>query len=170
MKNRIIQVISLLLFLTCVMCFGITGESTQEEQNQPFTVIRSEPPVEEIEVIESEPEQENKYELISLGDFKLTAYCSCKECCGEWAENRGYKVLGASNQELISGYSIAVDPKLIPYNTLVVINGELYEAMDCGGSIKRNRIDIYFSDHKEALNFGVQYAEVFILREVNYED
>ena len=25
---------------------------------------------------------------VSLGSFKLTAYCSCSLCCGKWANNR----------------------------------------------------------------------------------
>ena len=27
-------------------------------------------------------------EPVSLGEFKLTAYCSCSICCGKWAYNR----------------------------------------------------------------------------------
>ena len=64
--------------------------------------------------------------------------------------------------ELKSGYSIAVDPSVIPYGTEVVINGVTCRADDCGGAIKGNRIDVYFNDHKEALEFGVQYANVFM--------
>lgn len=43
-----------------------------------------------------------------------------------------------------------------------MINGKIYKAQDCGGAIKGNRIDVYFKNHNDALNFGVQYAEVFI--------
>ena len=44
----------------------------------------------------------------------------------------------------------------------VVINGVTYRADDCGGAIKGNRIDVYFDTHEEALEFCVQYANVFI--------
>ena len=102
-------------------------------------------------------------EPVSLGDFKLTAYCSCFVCCGEWAYNRPNGVVyGAIGEELIEGYSIAVDPNVIPYRTEVIINGNTYKAQDCGGAIKGNKIDIYFEDHQKALEFGVQYAEVFV--------
>lgn len=107
-------------------------------------------------------------EPVSLGNFKLTAYCSCYKCCGKWALSRPLDeynneiVYGAIGERLIDGYSIAVDPNIIPYRTEVIINGHVYKAQDCGGAIKGNRIDIYFSDHESALEFGVQYAEVFV--------
>ena len=101
---------------------------------------------------------------VSLGNFKLTAYCSCSLCCGKWANNRPNGIVyGAIGEELKEGYSIAVDPNVIPYRTEVIINGHTYKAQDCGGAIKGNRIDIYFSSHKDALEFGVKYAEVFLV-------
>lgn len=108
---------------------------------------------------------------ISLGEFRLTAYCSCELCCGKWANNRPVDengneiVYGAIGERLKEGYSIAVDPSVIPYRTEVIINGHTYKAQDCGGAIKGNRIDIYFEDHQDCLDFGVQYAEVFIKTE-----
>ncbi len=62
---------------------------------------------------------------------------------------------------------MAVDPELIPYGTIIMIDGKEYEAQDCGGDIKDKRIDVYFSSHKAAREFGVQYAEIFIKEEIN---
>ena len=110
---------------------------------------------------------------VSLGNFKLTAYCSCSLCCGKWAYNRPVDengneiVYGSIGERLKEGYSIAVDPSVIAYNSKVIINDKVYEAQDCGGAIKGNRIDVYFSSHEDALNHGVKYAEVFLLPEVN---
>lgn len=107
-------------------------------------------------------------EPVSLGEFKLTAYCSCVKCCGKWAYNRpkdenGNEIVyGSIGERLTAGYSIAVDPDVIPYETEVIIDNHIYKAQDCGGAINGNEIDIYFNDHQEALNFGVQYAEVFV--------
>ena len=105
-----------------------------------------------------------------LGEFRITAYCSCSKCCDQWAdkrpvdENGNEIVIGASQEVLIPSYSIAVDPKVIPYGTVVVIDGKEYIAHDCGGAIKGNRIDVYFDSHQSALEFGIKYAEVFILK------
>lgn len=102
-------------------------------------------------------------EPVSLGEFKLTAYCSCEKCCGIWAYNRPNGIVyGAIGEELKENYSIAVDPDVIPYRSEVIINGKTYKAQDCGGAIKGNRIDVYFEDHNDALEFGVQYKEVFV--------
>ncbi len=101
-------------------------------------------------------------EPVSLGNFLLTAYCKCSLCCGNWAYNRPNGIVyGAIGEKLKEGYSIAVDPDVIPYRTEVIINGKTYKAQDCGGAIKGNRIDVYFENHDDALEFGVQYAEVF---------
>jgi 3D (Asp-Asp-Asp) domain-containing protein len=126
----------------------------------------------EYEVQEVEAQEVEVPELESMGEFKLTAYCSCAKCCTEkWANNRPKDengneiVIGASGEVLEAGKSIAVDPKVIPYGTTVLINGNEYIAQDCGGAIKKKRIDVYFDNHKDALEFGVQYAEIFIRRE-----
>jgi 3D (Asp-Asp-Asp) domain-containing protein len=104
-----------------------------------------------------------KPEYTSLGEFKVTAYCSCSECCGEYAENRPNGIVyGASGSELTPNLSIAVDPDVIPYGTKVYIDGREYIAQDTGGAIDGNRIDLYMSSHEEALEWGVQYCEVFV--------
>lgn len=103
------------------------------------------------------PKQEES-NLVYMGRFKLTAYCACYDCC---EKSDG---ITASGTKAKQGRTIAVDPKQIPYGTKVVINGHTYVAEDCGGSIKNNRIDIYMSSHKEALQFGVQYADVYIVK------
>ena len=114
-------------------------------------------------------EEINNSEGINLGSFTLTAYCSCVQCCGQYAINRpvdenGVEIVyGSTGTRLIAGVSIAVDPRVIPYGSKVVINGRTYIAHDTGGGINGNRIDVYFNNHQEALNFGVQYANVYLL-------
>lgn len=145
-------------------------ESTKEEAD---TVIStSEPTVLEVEatVPETKAEEVDKPKLVNLGNFKLTAYCSCAKCCGEWAYNRPIDeygneiVYGSTGTRLTAGISIAVDPDVIPYGSNVVINGRVYSAHDTGGAINGNRIDVYFDNHQDALNFGVQYADVYIVK------
>ena len=92
-----------------------------------------------------------------LGTFKLTAYCACPQCCGEWSDGITYTGTVAT-----AGRTVAVDPKVIPLGSTVNINGHAYVAEDTGGAIKGNRIDIFFSSHSDALEFGVQYLPVSI--------
>ena len=91
-----------------------------------------------------------------LGEFRLTAYCKCTACCGQWAGGAT-----ASGVMPVANHTIAVDTSVIPFGTKVVINGNTYVSEDTGSAIKGNRIDIYFDTHQEALNFGVQYADVY---------
>ena len=113
-------------------------EPTQTEQ---MTEIVTEVPTNQVEL---------------LGTFKLTAYCACEKCCGK---SDG---ITATGTKATANRTIAVDKTVIPYGTTVIINGNEYVAEDAGGAIKGNIIDIFFDDHEEALNFGVQYADVYV--------
>lgn len=107
---------------------------------------------------EEEPKEEPaEPEIQSLGTFRLTAYCDCEECCGEWADGITFTGTEATPER-----TIAVDPSVIPLGSTIYINGQPYIAEDIGGAIKGNRIDIFFPTHNEALQFGIQYAEVVI--------
>lgn len=97
--------------------------------------------------------------LTDLGEFMLTAYCTCSKCCEEWADGITY-----TGTQATAGQTIAVDPEVIPLGSTVYINDAEYIAEDIGGAIKGNRIDVLFPTHQDALNFGVQYAEVAILK------
>lgn len=111
---------------------------------------------------------ESQETFVSLGEFKLTAYCPCTKCCGKWGENRptdangNMIVVTASGRYAKENWTVAADTSMLPFGTRIYINGYEYEVQDRGGAIKENRIDIYFDDHQEALNFGIQYAEVMI--------
>lgn len=143
----------------CVWAEEENTNLTQNNENKAVVVVEEEnEPIQELV-----PEQPKR---VSLGEFKLTAYCSCVKCCGFWAygrpldENGNDIVIGASGERLYQGVSIAVDPSVIPYDSKVYIDGKEYIAHDCGGAIKGNRIDVYFDNHQDALDFGVKYANV----------
>lgn len=133
-------------------------EVVEEPEKKPEKVDNSNEVTEEVK--KEEPKRESSdSNLVSLGRFKLTSYCSCSRCCGK---SDGITATGTKAKQ---GRTIAVDPSVIPYGTKVVINGHTYVAEDCGGAIDGNRIDIYMSSHKEALQFGVQYATVYIVKD-----
>lgn len=99
---------------------------------------------------------------VSLGKFKLTAYCACFKCCGKHPSDIGYGIT-KSGVRAVEGVTVAADPSVIPLGTEITIDG-VGERMvqDTGSAIKSNRIDVYFESHQEALEFGVQYKEVFM--------
>ena len=88
--------------------------------------------------------------------FKLTAYCNCRSCCGKWADGKT-----ASGTIPEQGRTIAVDRKVIPLGTHVLIDGVEYIAEDTG--VRGKHIDIYFDSHREALDFGVKKVDVEIV-------
>jgi Uncharacterized protein conserved in bacteria len=45
----------------------------------------------------------------------------------------------------------------------MLIKGVIYTVEDRGGAIQGNRIDVFFPTHQEALNFGRQTADVYII-------
>ena len=90
----------------------------------------------------------------SLGEFVITHYCACEKC----TDGDGITATGTKATE---GRTIAVDPEVIPYGTMVVIDGHTYIAEDCGGAIKGRKIDIDMDSHRDALAAGVKIAKVF---------
>lgn len=114
----------------------------------------------ETENFESETKEEKNHELKSIGFFVVTAYCPCEKCCGVWADG-----ITATGTKATQGKTIAVDPSLIELGSVVYFDGidgfGGYVAEDTGGAIKENRIDIYFDNHQDALEWGVKEIEVF---------
>lgn len=96
----------------------------------------------------------NSTKLEEIGDFYITSYCPCEECCGIWAIDRpGGKVYTASGELATQGISCGVDPKIIPYGTKLYIEGVgIRIAHDTGGKDQGYHIDIYFDTHDQALN------------------
>ncbi len=108
-----------------------------------------------------------------------TAYCSGVEgtgcpidergysaCTGK--NNNGYTALGikaiAGNGDRSSPHIIAVDPRVIPLGSEVYIEKYGFAlAADVGSAIKSNRIDILFSTHQKALNFGRRKLKIYLL-------
>lgn len=94
-----------------------------------------------------------------LGKFKISHYCCerYKHICGN---GTGKTAMGLNVQPGI----ISVDPKVIPLGSTIIINGKEYLAVDTGGKIKGNKIDLAVPTHQEAKNLGIYYADVYIKR------
>ncbi|QOR36533.1 3D domain-containing protein [Clostridium sp. 'deep sea'] len=60
---------------------------------------------------------------------------------------------------------IAVDPKVIPLYSKVYIPGYgMATALDTGGAIKGNKIDLFFEDKKEVYLFGRRNLTIYVLK------
>lgn len=149
-KNTVIRFIIAMTFLIALYIFtryfmfkcADTLDVECEYSNTPTSVIN---------YVDNTPK--------CLGKFKLTAYCPCVECCNK---SDGITSTGVKAKQ---GRTIAVDPRVIPYGTIVIINGKKYIAEDCGGAIKDNHIDVFFNKHDEALEFGVKYENIYLMED-----
>ena len=57
---------------------------------------------------------------------------------------------------------VAVDPSFIPLRSRLYVDGYGYAtALDVGGSIKGNRIDLFFESYEEAINWGIRRVRVY---------
>ena len=93
---------------------------------------------------------------------KATGYCPCEICCGKWAD--GYTAMG----DKAGRGCIATDPKgNLHIGWTVYVEGYGFgELNDVGGAIKgRNRIDLCFETHQEALDWGVKYVVLWVIKE-----
>ena len=136
-------------------------ETTEAIENKEDTiVIETEETIESAQETTETNETDDDSGLIYLGTFRLTAYCNCEICCGKWAGGAT-----ASGVMPKANHTIAVDTSVIPFGTKVVINGKTYVAEDTGSAIYGNRIDIYMDSHSDALQWGVQYADVYIIKD-----
>jgi 3D (Asp-Asp-Asp) domain-containing protein len=130
---------------------------------------------------------EGCYSLKTMGMRKevvvmeTTAYCACKACCG-WKRKYGCclgpavyasgphkgqrKQVGitADGSKAKKG-TIAADTSLYPFGTIMHVPGYGWgEVHDKGSAIKGNRLDLFFSSHKKALEWGRRRVNAKVYR------
>ena len=186
-KTTTINLIIIAIFMICIIGFGIvidynkaaythakeelidvqtqlqseinkTNELVTELSNtsNEFNNIKEELDVANMTIADL---KNKEYELVYLGDFKLTHYCNelYQHICG----NGDGKTATGTN--VTPGRTIAVDPTVIPYGTEVYIEGYGWRvAEDCGGAVKTNHIDVAVNLHSEANDLGVRYGGVWM--------
>lgn len=89
------------------------------------------------------------------GNCRITFYCSCSACCGQWAGGAT-----ASGTTPTAGRTVANGS--LPFGTHVLIDGVEYVVEDRG--VSGDQFDIFCSSHQEALNRGLYYTDVYIIQ------
>lgn len=116
--------------------------------------------VEKIKAIEPE-----YIKLVYAGEFYTTMYAATVEQCGN---DLGITASGKKVTTNPECYTVAVDPKIIPLGTKLVIEGYpniVFEASDTGSAIKGNDIDIFTDSESESKTFNPTYAKVWIIKD-----
>lgn len=84
---------------------------------------------------------------------RVTAYCACPICCGQWAD--GITADGSLVQE---GWTVAADPLVWPLGTCLEVHGLGKRLVqDTGSAIQGLSIDVFMRDHERALEWGVRW-------------
>lgn len=97
---------------------------------------------------------------------KLTAYSPLDNRDGQQAQGNPNRT---STGRRVGRHIAAADPKKLPYGTILEIpDYGIVEIQDTGGALRKDnkniRIDLYHETYEEAMQFGVQEAEVKILK------
>lgn len=163
-KNNSKKVMCAALVLGCALTgFTITNTSPDDcqdaiaapiptvkefnEAQKDILISASEP-----DIIVAEEEKPDRV-LVSLGEYRISAYCPCEKCC---LKSDG---ITASGTQATAGRTAAMNG--VPFGTKIVIDGHEYIVEDRGGGLGSKIIDIYFDTHEEALNSGL-----WVMREV----
>lgn len=101
------------------------------------------------------PDAEELPEMVPLGEYRITWFCSCRKCNGKWAGQPT-----ASGAALEDGVTVAVDRRVIPLGTELYIDGIGYRiAQDTG--VRGKSIDVFLDNHSECNRNGIQYRKVW---------
>jgi len=143
MKNIIVATFILLFVFT----FSTELSYSQRINKQLITLV------EESININTIKKEENNHMMI----MEATAYTKS-------VEEGTYKGITKSGTQVSRG-TVSVDPRIIPLKTKLYIEGYGEAiALDTGGAIKGNRIDLYMDTKKEAFEFGRRDVKVFIIK------
>lgn len=91
--------------------------------------------------------------------MEVTAYCNCYQCTGKHPGDNGYGIT-ATGTKAGKG-TVAADFSVLPPGTRLSIPGYGEGTVsDKGGSIRGNRLDVWFPSHDEALKWGRRRVKI----------
>lgn len=162
-KNKSKKVMCAALVLGCALTgFTVTSTSVDESQDAiaaPISTIKEFNeaqkdifiPAPELDIVAGEEKKPDRV-LVSLGEYRISAYCPCERCCG-WSTG-----ITASGTQATAGRTVAMND--VPFGTHIIIDGHEYVVEDTGG-FNSKLVDVFFNTHEEALNSGL-----WVMREV----
>ena len=162
MKRRQMILITVIVFILLSALHPLPKQTTECYNEYDVHEIKQVKPVagknihysmETITVIQSEPAVVTPVRTY-LGEYEITAYCSCTICCGVETG------LTSSGTHVEEGQTVACNS--LPAGTKIYINGFGNYTVEDTGNIADNVIDIYIADHERALEFGRQVKDVYI--------
>lgn len=93
------------------------------------------------QVVENSILKDKLEDASNIMEVEASAYANTEECCYPYFD--GKTSIGRD----ANLWGVAVDPKVIPYGSIIEVEGiGLLKADDCGSAIKGRKIDIRFPD------------------------
>ena len=165
-----------LIFMSLLMCSLIAVDSNAAKKRHVFLDRDSRPyyveSIPEKMPIEEEPPEaidgtinevyvdalkEPEPTLESIGKYKLTFYCPCRQCSSGW----GHQTSSCA----ICQEGITVACAILPAGTRIYIEGYGYRTVqDTGGGVYGKHIDVFMESHSECLRHGIKYAEIYLVK------
>lgn len=143
----------------------------QDQTIAPVTRIIAEgtAPLPEPEEPSDMPIVEDGYILMPTGEILTYYKTDFVTATGYTHTDAGCDMITSTGTTVHYG-TVAVDPRFIPYGTRMLImshDGERYygiaTAEDCGGAIKRDKMDLYFPTYQECIEFGRRRCTIYFL-------
>jgi 3D (Asp-Asp-Asp) domain-containing protein len=89
----------------------------------------------------------------------VTGYCPCRRCCGKSSNG-----VTASGHRINRGDEFVAADRKYPFGTRVVVPGynssKPVQVLDRGNAICGNRLDVFFTSHREARDWGIRLLPV----------
>ena len=118
---------------------------------------------------DGKPEIGDGYIRLATGEVLTYTRTDTVQATGYTHTDAGCDFITATGTTVRRG-TVAVDPRFIPYGTRMFIvsnDGEVVYgiavAEDCGGAIKRDRMDLYFPTYEECIQFGRRRCTLYFL-------
>ena len=161
-KNTVIWISFIILFILSVLGLVFLNNHFRElnaiesEYTQPSLQVITNSSNEIIQPQNTDNKKEfNIFNHSKQFTVEATGYANTEECCYPYFD--GKTSIGRDANFL----GVAVDPKVIPYGSLIEIEGlGIFIADDCGGDIKGKKIDIRFESMQKAKEWGRKTIQI----------
>lgn len=151
-----IAAISSVISLTSGLA-AYAGPAADIEKNATTETVAVETPSTPAEEAPAPVTTVDKDGMTYLGVYKATAYCNCSRCSSSGTD------LTASGVLPVSRHTISANLREFGFGTKLYIDGIVYTVEDTG-SFGPGAVDIYFDTHQQALNYGVHYVDVYLVK------
>lgn len=160
-----------LFILACIVfCSGTAGSelengvavdrvsATVKPLPPPTSVEPEEQHLFELETasVQSEPSQETEPQMTCIGQYYVTGYDICVECCG--------KTDGITASGVLAEVGRTVAANNMPFGTRLYIDGIGERVVEDRGGMKDNVLDVLCNDHPECYAI-TGYYDVYIINE-----